>query len=498
MMRAIHAPGRFFGRFFRVLAHPRWGLTSPRGLAAWFLLCALPTGLGCALLAPIGMFPDEFAHAARADALRHGEIFGVKPPPNFPDFMINQGVMVDTGIFGVLFSKEFIHAFPDKPVRQEDRLLVRQIPWIPGFMYFPSQMVEYFPLLYSPAALALLAGQAVGVMPDYAFYAGRVAMLLAFLAAGAAAIGLARTGNGLLFTVLTLPTTINLASSYNQDGLLIALFALAAGLLTRRDKSWGLALALLLAGICAKTPYVALFGFCLPPLVAPGLPRRVALVALACVPPALWLLHCTHAGFIAYQRDPYTPGPLWPGAQNILFKGVDPHANLRVLLAHPLQMLWLPLHTLILNWHISWTRLLGMVSCDTVLIWPWEYPLLAVSFLAALCGSLVSRPVAGWQAGDAWFAALALFGAFTGMELSMYLTFTKVGLGWIEGVQPRYYLPLLPFLVFLLPWAGRFLRLGTLPHPTEGWFALPACAMALVNAIALPLYIHKLFQMAGP
>ncbi len=473
-------------------------LSSPRRLAMLFLLCALPTGLGCALLAPVGMFPDEFAHAARADALRHGEIFGVKPPPSFPHFMIDQGVMIDGGIFGVMFSKEFIHAFPDKPVRQEDRLLLRQIPWFPGLQYFPTQMVEYFPLLYSPAALAILGAQAVGVMPVYAYYAGRVGMLLAFLAAGAAAIGLARTGNGLIFAVLTLPTTVNLASSYNQDGLLIASFALAAALLTRRDKSWGVALALMLAGICAKTPYVALLGFCLPPLAATGLPRRLVMVLLACVAVALWLLHCIHTGFIPYQRPPYAPGPLWHGPAGTMLTHVDPYANLRVLLAHPWQMPWLPLHTLLLNWHISWTRLLGMVSCDTVLIWPWEYPLLAASFLAALCGSLVSRPVAGWRAGDAGFAALALFGAFTGMELSMYLTFTRVGLGWIEGVQPRYYLPLLPFLVFLLPWAGRFLRLGALPHPIPGWFTLPACAMALVNAIALPLYIHHLFQMPGP
>jgi len=493
-----------FSRLLDNIARPKW-------LAGCFVCCAFLTGLGCALLAPVGMFPDEFAHCARADGLRHGEIYGTKPPPGFPDFMIDEGVVIDNGILGVLFSKEFIDAFPDRPVNEADRRAAESLPWFAGQSYFPSQMVEYFPILYAPGALGLLAGESLGLTPLHTFYLGRVAMLLAFVVLGTAAIGLARFGNALIFGVLTLPTTVNLASSYSQDGLMIVCCALAAALLTRCrpgfSLGWFAALALFTAVVSAKTPYVGLMLFCLPPLLAggrlaPGLWRRAGLILLACVPPGLWLLHTVHGGlFIPYQRSPYHPGPLWPGPRDILLHDVLPRYNVRVLLAHPGQIILLPLVSLAMHWPVTWRRMLGMVSCDTVLIWGWEYPCLAAALAAAALGNFAARPVA-WRGADAGLALLALFAAFTGMEIAMYVTFTHAGQGWIEGVQARYFLPLLPFFIFILPYAGSVLaRLPgarALPVLPPAWFCLPAMAMAAVNSYALPAYIFHLFQMPGP
>jgi hypothetical protein len=66
----------------------------------------------------------------------------------------------------------------------------------------------------------------------------------------------------------------------------------------------------------------------------------------------------------------------------------------------------------------------------------------------------------------------------------------------IEGVQARYFLPLLPFLIFILPWLGGLV--ARLPRLSPGWFCLPAVAMAVVNSYALPAYIYHLFRMPGP
>jgi hypothetical protein len=480
-------------------------LARPKFLAWCFLLFGLPTGLGCALLAPVGMFPDEMAHAARADGLRHGEILGRHPPPGFPDFMINSGVTVDNGIFAVLFTREFIDAFPDKPVSAVDRRTVESMPWFTGMSYFPTQMVEYFPIMYVPAALGLAAGQSLGATPLHTYYLGRIAMLIAYLAAGTAAIGLARFGNGLIFAVLTLPTAINLASSYNQDGLIIAACALAVAQLTRAragfDRFWFAALVLLTAVVSAKTPYAALLGLCLPPLLAPGIAGRLALVLLACVPPGLWLLHSIHFGFIPYQRPPYHPGPLWPGPPGLTLHDVQLRYNARVLLAHPVQIVALPVSSLIKFWKLDWPLMLGMISCDTVHIAAWEYGLLATALLTAAAGALCPRP-GSWGRIDAGFAALAVFAAFCGMEIAMYLTFSRAGYAWVEGVQSRYFLPLLPFFVLFLPCAGRALaRLpwsARWPVPAEGWFYLPSVAMFIVNSYALPAYIFHLFRMPGP
>jgi len=47
-----------------------------KATAYFFLLCALPTGLGLALFTPIGEVPDEPTHIARADGLLYGDILG--------------------------------------------------------------------------------------------------------------------------------------------------------------------------------------------------------------------------------------------------------------------------------------------------------------------------------------------------------------------------------------------------------------------------------------
>lgn len=481
----------YCGRAGRLLGRPRW-------LAGLFLLCALPTGLGIALLTPIDMFSDEFAHIGRADALRYGEILGVAAPGT-PPGMARGFVIVNTGIFNVLLNKEFAAAYPDKPVPALARRETEAIKWDSRPAYSPSQMVEYLPIFYTPGALGLLAGEKLGFSPLDTVYLGRIAMLLAFIAMGTAALALARFGAALLFAILTLPAVLNLASSYNQDGMMLGACVLAAALLTRATaapgRSWFAALALLIAVVCAKTPYAALLLFCLPPLCGPGFWRRAGFVLLGFVPPGLWLIHCIRAGFIAYGRTPYQPGPLWPGGHDIWLTTVQPHDNLLVLLAHPAQLIILPLVTLKAFWWATWPLLLGGMASGNLRIPAWEYPCLIFALAAAALEALSGRP-AGWRVWDAGFAALALFAAFIGMEIALYVTFTSVGLPYIEGVSGRYFLPLMPFSVFLLGYAGS--RLARLPHLAMGWFCLPAMAMALVNIYVLPALMFHVFRMPGP
>ena len=97
-------------RFVHNMARPRW-------LAAWFLLCALPTGLGCALFTPISQFPDEDAHIVRADGLRYGEFFGIKPTPGFPPTVMNAGATANIGILEILVSPEPVVLWPARPAQ---------------------------------------------------------------------------------------------------------------------------------------------------------------------------------------------------------------------------------------------------------------------------------------------------------------------------------------------------------------------------------------------
>jgi hypothetical protein len=478
-------------------------LAQPKILAMVFLLCALPTGLGCALLTPVGLFADEVFHAARADGLAHGEMFGQPPPPGFAPFTVNVGVKIDNGILAVLFAREDVDAFPDRKLPAADRRNAEAMPWFAGMAYYPTQMVAYAPVMYLPAALGLAAGKGFGLTPLHSFFLGRVAMLLCYVALGTAAVAVARFGQGLLFALLSLPASVDLAASYNQDGLIFGCCALVAALLTRSragpGRGWLAALAVCAAVLCAKPSYAALLLVFLAPLMGERrrLWQRLGWVALACVPPGLWLLHLRHGGFVDYQVPPYHPGVLWPGPRGSLLHDVVPANNMRVLLAHPGEILRLPLVSLGPQWAGNWQLLLGRISFDNSHIAGWEYPLLAVAVVAAAVGAALGG-AGGWRAGDAGLVAVAVFFAFIGLEISLYLTATAAGMATIEGVQTRYFAPLLPFTVFLLPWAGRGVAGWANMPLAAGWLISPAVLMAAVNGFALPEYIYHVFQMPGP
>ncbi len=468
-------------------------LGRPRTLVALFLLCALPTGLGCAMLSPLGAPPDEMAALARVDGLRLGQVLNAPPPPPSG----SPGVLIDSGVSDLILSMDgLIFSGYDTNGNVPPSLLARAaaIHWSGTNTFCMTQMVMYSPVFYAPATLGLWAGKAAGMGPFHAAYLARVLMLLTYIAMGAAALRLARFGGGLLFVALTLPTSIFLGASCNQDGQLIAACALAAALLTRvKPAAWWGALALLTAITLGKISYGLLMLFCLAPLRGPGIARRAGAVALAALLPGLWLLHIHNLGFAPWPWPPYHPGPLWPGDRTVWLHDARPENNVRVLLAHPAQILLLPLHSLAAHWHDTWRRILACVSVDFVLLRPWEYPCLVAALgFAAMAPAAPGRH---WLAADAGLGLLILFGSFMGVELSLYLTYTPAGEALVAGVQGRYFLLLLPFCIFPLSWIMARLPWRGLP---AGLFCLPGVALALVNILALPLFLFQLFRMAGP
>ena len=472
-----------------IFARPRW-------LAIIFLLCAVPTGLGCALLTPLGVPPDELAHIARAEGLRLGQITNPPSPINVP------GVLVNSGIFDIILAMELEPYAARGNVPPAILVQTGAVRWGSQNWFCTTQMTMYFPVFYLPAALGLAGGKLAGLSPLFAIYLARVCMLLSFMAMGGAALCLARFGAPLLFVILTLPTSITLGASCSQDGQLIAACALAVALLTRTaptrtarvagGAAWWGALALLTAIALAKFSYVALLLFCLAPLHAPGLARRAGLVLLAAVAPLLWLLHIHAMGFAPWPFAAYHPGPLWPGDRSIWLHDARPSNNLQVLLAHPAEIIRLPFRSLAAQWGGMWRKILACVSVDVVLMRPWEYPWLALSLIAA---ALAAPPGARhWRAWDALLAWLILLSSFMAIELSLYLTFSQAGVNLVSGVQGRYFLLLLPFCA--LPLSGVLARVK--PCPPPGLLCLPAVMMAVLNSYVLPSFLYHFFRMAGP
>jgi hypothetical protein len=170
------------------------------------------------------------------------------------------------------------------------------------------------------------------------------------------------------------------------------------------------------------------------------------------VPAAAWF--ALMLAFVAapVARAPYAAGPLWPGDPAAMFSGTDPAAQLRVLLADPRRLLWLPAVSLA---HDPWLarQAVGVLGWLKIALPP---PLYTLWFAALGCAAIADLPAGTggpppcpmWRRrlAEAGLLAAALLGATWAICLSQYLAWTDVGLDRIDGVSGRYLLPLVPLV----------------------------------------------------
>ena len=464
-------------------------------LPALFLLVAGQLGVFLALSVPLGQVPDETAHIIRADSLRHGEILGHRellpgvdgrPHPQ-------QGLDGDPGL-------QMAGAAPT--LTEAGWREAKAQPWFGPRFVSTGTIASYWPIFYAPAAAGIGLAKAAGESPFNAFRVARMANLAAFLLLGTAALLLARRGQALLFCTLSVPMTLDLAASVNQDGLIIAASALAAALLTvphqAGQRIWNdlprLAAAALLGSVAmAKPPYLPLLGLLLLPF-PPWRQRRVwlerlGLGALAMAATLAWTGITLHGVATPGIRIPAEAGPLWPGPRPAVFSGTDMPAQLRVLLAKPTRLVTLPWHSLRHDRQI-WREAVGVLGILNVLLPPWLYQLWALALAAAALADMLGRradaAVLPWRQAAWPLLCIAVTGL--GVYLSQYLTWSPVGNALIDGVQGRYVLPLLPVLALALP------SLPDQPRLRAALTTSPAAA-CLAGAAAVPLVVIRFYYL---
>lgn len=473
-------------------------IVAPRAalLAALFLLLAGPLGLMLAVQVPLGHVADEPAHVLRAAGLLHGELIGHRQTVRRPDgrVVVQDMLLTDAALERVITVPIAPAVFSPVPTTRQMIEAARALPWDaqPTDVYLPPVAAGYFPLLYMPGALAIGATRLFGGSPYQAFLAMRIANLLLFSLLGSASLLLARQGAALAFSVLLLPMTLNLAASTSQDGLLLATTTLALALLGRAGAAHAVArsgcyygAATLLGAVAlTKSPYLPLVALLLLPLDRPigaaEARRRIATCLLAALPSLLWLAWAHDVSALPLELASYDAGPLWPGPRPAVFEASDPAAQLRVVLVHPLGVAAAGLRTLWRDRMLLPEQMIGQLGWLNLRLPGWLYPAWMLAAAAAvLADARDGRPTGtdqGWRnAGLA--VAVALLGLILVM-LSEYLTWSPVGHDWIEGVQGRHLLPLLPVLGFAIPslpgWRWR------------RWLLLAPVAVAAADLVVLP------------
>lgn len=413
-------------RRFGDWAFPRRGWLA----VALYLLVALTAVVVMARIVPPFAAPDEGSHLLRAASIVAGHIGGRR---------VDDGIQgeVDEGVVAFLraYESHFTQPSPVPPAMAAAGAAVR---WShrDAVMPFPNTG-QYGPFLYLPQAATLAVARALDLPVETSYRAARLAGALASILVAAAAIGLARWGRVLLMTLLLTPMFLFLAVSVSQDGLVIAVAALYAALLSRLwsdgvPAGVGTVLVALLCVLLlslARPPYVLLALLLVDP--RPGrfasLFRRLAMPLAAA---GLAVLLCL--SWMAW-------GHLF-GVKVAVDPAVDASAQARLLLAQPWRVPLIALN----SWraaYISAAHVIGVLGWLRIGLAPWAY---IVGWGCLCCAGLAAllRPTgpAPWPACLVWLVVLALTAA---LALAQYLTWTPVGAPAVEGLQGRYFMPLI-------------------------------------------------------
>ena len=489
----------------------RFGAWQARFLLPFaFLAIVVPLGICLAMLTPPGQVADEVAHVFRVQALLTGQVIGHRGPVVWTDgtTQIGAGVRVDTATLAAAFPSSGV---PIRGISAEQLLAARAQDWQrhEAFASIPPLAV-YAPVFYVPGAIGLGLAKRFGASPFQAQIAGRLANLLSYTAMGLLALSVARRGRVLMFCVLSVPMTVSLAGSLNQDGQIIAAAVLGAALLTLpapstgqqshnwSDRAFWAGVAVLACIALVKIPYVGLAAMALVPLSGDGsrpVAVRAAALAIIVAPALAWNLYAVVNVSAQTLTAPYSPGPLWPGDPSIVFQGPDPGAQLRVLLSAPARLLTLPFQTIMADRWL-FRQGIGVLGWLDLPLQSWLYRLWTYAIACAVLADILAHadargPAVRIGALDTLLLILSAAAVVVAVYQSQYLLWTPVGGPSIMGPSGRYWLPLVPLLAVTVPRLQPFhqVRVVAAVAIVRATLTIVPVAAAVASLVAVPALV---------
>lgn len=459
--------------------HLRLNLTAPI-LAVTFLLYGLVAVGILAVNMPPFQNPDEPNHFLRAAQLADGHMIGSRFSISGQDgeARLTAGALNDPAVIAAAAPFDRLKSYPPQKAARAD--------WAPAIRWSQTRTMEDFwntvmypPAFYLPSAAGILIGRATHRTVLQTLVISRLLMGFAAVTVGAMAIALADGAAIWLFALLTLPMSLSLIASVSQDALMLGCSALAGALAVRAlrhpDRGRWFELPVLVGVLTllamARPPYISL-SFLLLALPKLKWRWRIACLGIVITGATLWMALMA-ATVLTYQS---------------FFPGTNPAAQLALLLSDPLSGVRIAGATLSRYGHEYVVEFVGRLGWLNTSL-PSEYHLaaqamLAVAAFAAMLGLTGERVGAGAGIAIGFGMLVAAAGVFG----ANYLIWTPVANSVVEGVQGRYFLPIVLAGAGLLPslgrgrWAPHFYRL------LIAVAAFPAVSLAIVMQAVISRY----------
>ncbi len=343
--------------------------------------------------------------------------------------------------------------------------------------------VNTIPTAYLPQAAGITAARLLGFGPLGLITAGKLCNLLFFTGMVTAALWLLPYGAGIFGGAALLPMTLHLAGSMSYDIYVISMSFLFLALVFRmreqelpgKKELAGAAVILALLGPC-KLVYSLLI-LMLPALVPAGSGRKLTVRRLL-----LYFVICAALlGITMYLVNHHTLNDYASADERIITWAEEPEGyTLSYLIHRPLETLRILYNSFLMRSGNWFSTMFGIYLGNQDPVYNVPYPvigLLAAGLLVLAAGSGIRLNVFGRVLCAGTF--LLVLGALMG---SMLIAYTPMSSPYIEGVQGRYLLPVLPLLLMSIP--GEWISLKRPPERTVLWLFTVAEAYVLIRVFA--------------
>ncbi len=401
-----------------------------------FLVLALTVGLNYALATPLWTGYDEEAHFIRAYQVAHLNI-GTDPYAELdwiegvPEFFHHTGFA--TNAHNSFAEREqFIDAYDSTEYTNRTSVYstVATYPFVPYFF----------------GGVGIFLAELVGLPFIHTFYAGRMMTVLCYALICALAVKIAKMGKRLLFVVGLLPYALFSAGVYTADTFAGAFSVLGMALYMNmllaeeRSLNWKhsamFALCVSAVTLC-KIPYAPLCALVLSVPLAKykdkrtGLLNYVLVFAIVALVSVATLLFGADKGIIQWYQE-----------------GMSVVGQVKYILFHPFTYAWTMLSHVLTEWtnYLSDSVLKMGYTPEMPLGWAWFG--VAVMVIIALFDKeegneaigLLPKAACVFEAVCSWVLVMT----------ALYVSYNLVGASYIDGVQGRYFYPLLLPLLLLL------------------------------------------------
>jgi uncharacterized membrane protein len=405
-----------------------------------YIMIALVLGGCMAYLTPPGAIPDETSHMAKIATVSAGEWIGIPRGGLIPDIAEGYG-NVPGKISArqlMLFSEEIRATFhrPLECSRETSE--------------FHQNIIGYSPLPYFLAALNYKGMCALEATFGSFLYSSRLINLLASVLLVAVGIRFAGMGRWSLAVVGLMPMTLYMLPSISADSLMIAAAICYIGILS---------------GAVSRGSVLARSELCLVVFSA-------LLLGLS-KPGAAWLLALVLVCYPVYQRAQKSFKPLLlmagllplglhllmlrRGARYSMINtggGADPAVNFKIILESPLHFLEILSNTYFYERGDDILRsLIGNLGWEDVP--PTQLTICSVGaalFLSILLNTRSKQLL--WGIGSRAYLLTLAVASLILLAMPLYVTWTRAGADWVNGLQGRYFIPT---AALLLPSVGFYI-----------------------------------------